>query len=631
MNKLEIGQIFSFRKKLSVDHIIIQINENEVLVRNLEQGTAKKYSIKEIIKSINKGKIIFSNENKIPHSIDQLGKEQIEILEYRYKFVRAALNEGVSKSKPKLEELSRKVSKNIMELSPPSYSTLIRWIDSYIEFGYLGLINKSKLKRKYTSRLNPKIMAIIKKVTDKYVDEYNRPISVIYKKIECSVLELAREEKLNYQIPSYNTIKNYIDRLPYYEKVVRTKGKAYARNHITNTETTPPKVTRILEKIEIDHTQLDMDIYDEVGIVKLGRPYLTTIIDCYSSMILGYTISYEQNSVLKVFLTLRMAFLKKEDPYQWPCHGIPESIVIDNGKEFIGNALQSVSNDLGFVVQVSPVKAPKYKPKVERTYGTINTEFLYHFDNISTPGTKENSFKGHNNIKSSEYGLSLNKLIEIFEFWLLNIYHKTPRANNIESPLELWEESEKENLIPVVDSKKLSIVLLPSSERVLSKMGIRFEHLNYSNIYLKELFKIKGKINLTFKYNPLNLLFILVFDEENNCYMQVNCVEYEYSNGISMFEHRSILKERRSIVKEKLNDKEMIESKIKFNKKVEESVDFTRQRKTQKTKLKSARAMKEGFDVDILKDIGDVANVQKEVVQNKYFDDDLNMEGWGDE
>ncbi|MFZ8444692.1 integrase catalytic domain-containing protein, partial [Staphylococcus aureus] len=50
----------------------------------------------------------------------------------------------------------------------------------------------------------------------------------------------------------------------------------------------------------------------------------------------------------------------------WPCYGVPQVIVVDNGLEFHSQALQSLAMDLGLAVVFCPKYQPWYKGSIER-------------------------------------------------------------------------------------------------------------------------------------------------------------------------------------------------------------------------------------------------------------------------
>lgn len=72
------------------------------------------------------------------------------------------------------------------------------------------------------------------------------------------------------------------------------------------------KLTSILERIEIDHTPLDLIVIDRNSKLTLGRPWLTLAVDVFSRMIVGFYISFKAPSSYSVLMCLKMAMLPKD-------------------------------------------------------------------------------------------------------------------------------------------------------------------------------------------------------------------------------------------------------------------------------------------------------------------------------
>ena len=107
--------------------------------------------------------------------------------------------------------------------------------------------------------------------------------------------------------------------------------------------------------------------------LKPGRPWLTTIMDDYSRAICGYMLFLGAPSALNTALALRQGIWPKNGA-GWPMCGIPDILYVDHGSDFTSNHLAQTAKDLHFEIACSTVARPK--GKIERFYGTINTELL---------------------------------------------------------------------------------------------------------------------------------------------------------------------------------------------------------------------------------------------------------------
>src|SRR5262249_26957968 len=142
------------------------------------------------------------------------------------------------------------------------------------------------------------------------------------------------------------------------------------------------KTTRILERVEIDHTPLDLFLIDERTWLSSGRPTLTMAIDHFSRMPYGYYLSFGDPSAAAVVGALRHGVLPKSLSAQalpdlpiegqWPVFGLLECLVVDNGLEFHGIDLDGIAQDLGFTIVYCPKRTPRFKGVIERYFKTFN-------------------------------------------------------------------------------------------------------------------------------------------------------------------------------------------------------------------------------------------------------------------
>src|SRR5205085_8421023 len=95
-----------------------------------------------------------------------------------------------------------------------------------------------------------------------------------------------------------------------------------------------PLPTRILERVEIDHTVLDLFLVDEEDRLPIGRPTLTFALDVYSRYPVGCYVGFENPSYRAVQNCLFHAILPKQDTRElygtkneWLAYGLPEMLV----------------------------------------------------------------------------------------------------------------------------------------------------------------------------------------------------------------------------------------------------------------------------------------------------------------
>jgi putative transposase len=138
--------------------------------------------------------------------------------------------------------------------------------------------------------------------------------------------------------------------------------------------------TTILERIEIDHSPLDLLVIDKSTLIPIGRPWLTVAIDRFSRAILGFYLTFNAPSSLSVLQCLKRVVLPKEKLLKgfpdvknaWPMHGFPEELFCDNGMDLHSNGVAKICFEMGVKITYCPAGMPYYKGAVERIFRTIN-------------------------------------------------------------------------------------------------------------------------------------------------------------------------------------------------------------------------------------------------------------------
>lgn len=179
---------------------------------------------------------------------------------------------------------------------------------------------------------------------------------------------------------------------------------------------------------QADHTMLDILILDEAG--KPVRPWLTVILDDHSRAVAGTLAFIGAPSVLNTCLALRQAIWRKADP-AWPVCGVPDILYVDHGSDFTSHHLDQVAAALHFQVVYSAVGRPQGRGKVERLFGTMNTELLPDLPGHlvgATPATPPR--------------LSLAELDRAVATFIVGTYNTRVHSETDQAPLDAWRGQE---------------------------------------------------------------------------------------------------------------------------------------------------------------------------------------------
>lgn len=293
--------------------------------------------------------------------------------------------------------------------------------------------------------------------------------------------------------------------------------------------------TRPLERVEMDHFLCDVHLMCETKGVRLGRPWLTLVVDHYSGMVLGYYLSFAPPSAASVLAALRHAILPKESSPNpsWPAFGIADLLVVDNGLDLTSCGVREACAALGIDLLFTPPRSPWYKGVIERFGRTMNTRFI-HF----LPGTtlgKPTSNLGYNG--ADEAVLTFPAFESLLEKYITTIHNKTPNRNKAHSPERLFLMGCQNWPVRVPSSMaEFDAAVALSKSAVLQQSGLWFLRLQYQNDMLGALWNCSAKgTRLQFKVNPLNLQSIQVRHPVTGDYFRVDCVDdYQWPRTMSM-------------------------------------------------------------------------------------------------
>ncbi|GHX27357.1 integrase [Vibrio cholerae] len=335
----------------------------------------------------------------------------------------------------------------------------------------------------------------------------------------------------------------------------------------------------VLERVEIDHTVVDLFAVHAEHRVPLGRPWLTQLVDCYSKAVIGFYLGFEPPSYVSVSLALKNAILRKDDllsPFdsvenEWLCYGIPDLLVTDNGKEFLSKAFDKACESMLINVHQNRVETPDNKPHVERNYGTINTSLL---DDL--PGKAFSQYlqrEGYDSV--GEATLTLDEIKEIYLIWLVDIYHTKPNQRGTNCPNVAWkrgcEEWEPEEFTGTRDELDFKFAIVDHKQ--LTKTGVTvYKELTYSSERLAEYRGKKGNHKVQFKYNPECMAVIWVLDEDLNEYFTVSAIDYEYASRVSLWQHKFNMKYQAELNSAEYDEDKEIDAEIRIEEIADRSI-----------------------------------------------------------
>ena len=396
--------------------------------------------------------------------------------------------------------------------------------------------------RSGSSRLPKETEAVISDAIEGFYKSDQKPsINQLHKEVErrCRLRDL--------QAPAWRTIRRRIDAMDPAEIAAAREGAKAARGRF---KAVPGRyhAERAFEVVQIDHTLVDVIVVDRQYRQPLQRPWLTLAIDVASRMVAGFYLTLEPPSILSVSLAIQHLVQPKEEwlsgldiKADWPAAGLPETIHVDNAKEFRSRALKRGAEEHGISLVHRPVATPHYGGHIERLIGTMMG--AVHM----LPGTTFSNIQQRGEYNSEgKAAMTLDELECWMALEIVRYYADIHRSLGI-PPIAAWQDSLARCATPLrqpFDPESFRIDFLPSVERMVRRDGIHLFGLRYWDDVLGLWAGRLGR-QIQVSYDPRDLSGIFVRGPDGARY-PIRMADLRHPS-ITLAEHRmaqAALKER---------------------------------------------------------------------------------------
>jgi putative transposase len=297
-----------------------------------------------------------TNSQKKQEVINKLrdaSKEDLAMANFRYKKIKPVL-EGVSASQIDVSD-----------------RTLRHWVSKYKKaellhgYGYIGLLRDGKPGNQ-KKRFPKEVLDLIDfYIQESYESVVNRKAYTVWK------LLITECKEKGYQTPSFQTFLNHIEKRSEYDSKLKREGKkaAYSMepNYLELFLTTPRHGSFPFEICHLDHTELDIELICSKTRKKLGRPWVTFLVDAFTRRILALYLTFDAPGYRSNMMVLRECLRRHSR--------LPKHLVVDGGKEF-GSTYFETLLAVYNVGKTERTGKPKHGAVVERLFGTTNTMFI---------------------------------------------------------------------------------------------------------------------------------------------------------------------------------------------------------------------------------------------------------------
>lgn len=558
--------------------------------------------------------------------LDTLPKKQKKEAKIRYAYVSEIKKEKLTiftewTLNPIIARVSRKLGKHV---KVPHWTTVQIWWNQFSRSGYdiRALVKKNHKKGNRKRRYPDEIY----KVVDKSIQEIflTRERNTIQDTLDDAIAKVKKENslrhnKLQLPLPTWKLVKRIVENIPAYEKHTARYGRqsALVKFRAVLNEISAEK---ILDRVEIDHTRLDLFVVDDDSMLPLGRPWLTACVDVHSRSVLGIYIGFEPPSHLSVARCLREAILPKSDLHEkypniqndWICYGVMAVLVVDNAMEFHGYGLEEFCGTLGIIIQYTPRKMPWFKGVIERLVGMLNKGISH-----GNPGT---TF--HNILEKDDYDsannatITLSTLQEIARLWVVDYYQQKVHSTLGVTPNDAWLESLPGIEIPLPSNPDdLDYMLGRVTTRTVTHKGVEINSLFYNSREVQAMRMKHGDTlrKIKIRYDDGDLGRIYVIDPKTSEAICVTAIKYEYAKGLSLWQHKVCKRYAKKILK-----RTDIEALAEAKERIRELISRDIFKKKTKSRAKMKRFMGNSTDKEN-KNIQNTVNT-KEIKTNDFID-----------
>jgi hypothetical protein len=363
--------------------------------------------------------------------------------------------------------------------------------------GFVGLIPKTSRSGNRKPRLRSEVIELVQdEINTHYLSKTRINVGALHGfiRVRCKACGLPA--------PSYGWLCKFVKAIPQDLLALARSGEKAAYKHQPRVEekelSAALEPVRPFERVHVDHTLLDLETVEDEAWFGLGRVWITLMIDHFSRRILGVYLTYAAPGYASVLGVMRDCVRR---------HGrLPDSMVIDGGKEFRGVWFESTCAFFHIMIVRRPPAKARYGSQIERYFGTLNTQLIY-----SLVGNTQNT----RNVRqlTKEFSPSRHAiwtfvaLHETINSYLFEIYENAGHGGIAMSPRQKFAEGKaRAGHRPqrlVADDENFRILTCPSTRSGHAKVtpdGVKINYLYYS---APELQRCLGK-SVAVRFDPFN-------------------------------------------------------------------------------------------------------------------------------
>ncbi|MET3145642.1 UNVERIFIED_ORG: putative transposase [Xanthomonas axonopodis] len=343
--RAEPGQLVGYGdRRFRITHLL---SVDSVLAVDLESHESQRLRVESIMPLVPEAET--QSRADIERDLAHYSKEEWAEAQRRFAAIKPLLKDPLR---------TRAMAEKLAEKERIHASTLYKWLNLYQAAGHVSALVPEKRGRKSGTLLlrDEQEKVIASAIEDVYLSKQRHNKQDVVDE----VIRRCRLAKID--APSANTIRNRIAALEPAHALRRRGFRDVARNRYEAIQGAFPGANHPLAVVQIDHTEADVILVDEVHRQPIGRPWVTLAIDVYSRMVAGIYVTFEKPAAISVGMCLAQAICPKREYLaelgvggEWPVWGAMSVVHSDNGKEFRGQMLKRACEEYGMDLQWRPV------------------------------------------------------------------------------------------------------------------------------------------------------------------------------------------------------------------------------------------------------------------------------------
>lgn len=273
------------------------------------------------------------------------------------------------------------------------------------------------------------------------------------------------------KVPALPTLIDHIKRQATNTDLRVRHGKrmAYQKSEFVDVlyYNSPVHGSRPFQYVHIDHTLVDIELRSSRTGKRLGRPWLTLVIDAWSRRILAFYLSFDPPSYVAVMMAIRDLVRRH--------HRLPEVLIVDNGADLRSIAFRNFMRAMGVHLRYRPAGQPRAGAVMERIVGTMNTEYVHNLAG-NTKATKNVRMVSGRHLPANLAEWTLELLYYGVEFWAMEFYNHEPHPALDRSPMEAWQDGLRDSGSRAMRRVELNRYFLIASCPPVGREGTRKVH-----------------------------------------------------------------------------------------------------------------------------------------------------------